>query len=299
MRLATLRMEEREQAALRVDAGYLTVEDLNRRLGTDWPETLAMIIESGRLPEMIQWYRTEGKETPASRKGAVILPERAVFGPLYRRPPKIWGIGLNYVEHATDLDEQAPTAAPASFMKPATAIIGPGETIRIPELSRRTTAEAELGVIIGKRCKDVPKEDWLEVVAGFTPVIDMTAEDILRQNPRYLTVSKSFDTFFSFGPELVTPDQVEDVTRLRVATVHNGRVHARNTVDHMTFPPAELIAYHSRVMTLVPGDIISTGTPGATVIGHGDTVECRITGFEALRNPVIDLKHETKGKNKQ
>ena len=162
--------------------------------------------------------------------------------------------------------------------------------IRIPRLSEKTTAEAELGIIIGRRCKDVPREKWKDVVAGFTAVIDMTAEDILRQNPRYLTMSKSFDTFFSFGPQMVTLDEVNDVLSLTVSTVINGRVHAENTVDHMTFPPDELISYHSRVMTLLPGDVISTGTPGAVHIHHGDNVECRITGFESLKNPVIDLK---------
>ncbi len=118
----------------------------------------------------------------------------------------------------------------------------------------------------------------------------MTAEDILRRNPRYLTQSKSFDTFFSFGPQLVTPDEIDDVFKFKVTTVINGRVHAENTVDHMTFPPDELIHYHSQIMTLTPGDVISTGTPGATPIQDGDEVECRIDGFEPLKNPVIDLK---------
>ena len=88
----------------------------------------------------------------------------------------------------------------------------------------------------------------------------------------------------------MTPDEIEDVLQLKVATIINGSVHAENTVAHMTFPPAELIAFHSRVMTLLPGDLISTGTPGAVPIRHGDQVACRISGFETLSNPVIDLK---------
>jgi 2-keto-4-pentenoate hydratase/2-oxohepta-3-ene-1,7-dioic acid hydratase in catechol pathway len=136
----------------------------------------------------------------------------------------------------------------------------------------------------------VSEDNWLDVVAGFTTVIDMTAEDILRQNTRYLTVAKSFDTFFSFGPQLVTPDEIEDVSALTVSTVINGRVHADNVVANMTFPPPFLVAFLSRVMTLLPGDIISTGTPGAVAISDGDVVECRIDGFESLINPVRDLK---------
>jgi len=175
-------------------------------------------------------------------------------------------------------------------MKPDTTIIGYGDTIEIPLQSERTTAEAELGIIIGKKCKDVEQEDWLSVVAGFTPIIDMTAEDILRRNPRYLTVSKSFDTFFSFGPHLVTPDEIEDILKLEVATIINGEVHAQNVVSNMTFPPPFLVSFHSKIMTLLPGDIISTGTPGAVPIHEGDTVECRITGLSPLLNPVRDMK---------
>src|SRR5690606_30558498 len=119
---------------------------------------------------------------------------------------------------------------------------------------------------------------------------DMTAEDILQKNPRYLTRAKSFDTFFSFGPELVTADEVEDVPGLKVATVINGEIHRDNLVSNMTFQPQHLISFHSKVMTLLPGDIISTGTPGAVVIRDGDVVECRIGGFETLVNPVRDLK---------
>jgi 2-keto-4-pentenoate hydratase/2-oxohepta-3-ene-1,7-dioic acid hydratase in catechol pathway len=118
----------------------------------------------------------------------------------------------------------------------------------------------------------------------------MTAEDILRRNPRYLTLSKSFDTFFSFGPLLWTPDEVEDVMSLQVSTVINGQIHASNVVANMTFPPDFLVSFHSKVMTLLPGDIISTGTPGAAPIRHEDRVECRIEGFEALLNFVVDKK---------
>ncbi len=105
-----------------------------------------------------------------------------------------------------------------------------------------------------------------------------------------MTVAKSFDSFFSFGPQLVTPDEIADVAALSVSTVINDRVHAENTVANMTFSPAFLVSFLSQVMTLLPGDIISTGTPGAVVIGDGDVVECRISGFRSLVNPVMDLK---------
>lgn len=293
MRLVTLQLNGRETAAVRIDDGYIPIWSINIRLGTDWPEDLFLLIESGGLQRMCQWYVAGGKKVLEQKlSDNRISVNRCRIGPLYRRPPKIWGIGLNYAAHAADLSEKPPTLAPASFMKPHTAVIGPGEEIRIPPQSNRTTAEAELGVVIGRSCKNVAEENWLSAVAGFTCVIDMTAEDILRQNPRYLTLAKSFDTFFSFGPELVTADEVGDIAALAVATAHNGKVHATNTVSNMTFSPGRLVSFHSAVMTLLPGDIISTGTPGATVIGHGDTVECRIDGFVPLVNPVVDLKTE-------
>ena len=130
----------------------------------------------------------------------------------------------------------------------------------------------------------------MSVVAGFTTILDMTAEDILRQNPRYLTLSKSFDTFFSFGPQLVTPDEIKDASKLVVSTILNGKVYAENVVANMTFSPDFLVSFLSGVMTLLPGDIISTGTPGAVVIKEGDIVKCKINGFLPLKNPVKDLK---------
>lgn len=291
MRLSTIWVDEKEQLAICRKNGWVRLADLNQSFGSQWPETMEQLLATDQLARLNAWYRDGGSNALDERGLLFISPQPGFCAPLYRHPPKIWGIGLNYSEHANDLSERAPTSAPASFLKPATTIIGPGETIRIPTLSTKTTAEAELGIVIGRRCKDVPREKWLDVVAGFTTILDMTAEDILRQNPRYLTMCKSFDTFFSFGPQLVTPDEVDDVLRLKVSTVINGRVHAENTVDHMTFTPDVLIAYHSRVMTLLPGDILSTGTPGAVQIRHGDRVACRISGFESLHNPVVDLKH--------
>ena len=288
MRLATINVNGNETLAVCMENGPIPMADINKRSGTAWPEQMDVLIKTGQLAPLNQWYRSKGKKRLENRSHRSVIDHAIDYAPLYRTPPKIWGIGLNYAAHAKDLSESAPTDLPASFMKPATSIIGFGDAVKIPALSKKTTAEAELGVVIGKRCKHVSKDNWLDVVAGFTPIIDMTAEDILRRNPRYLTVSKSFDTFFSFGPQLVTTDEVADLGGLKVATVINDRLHAENTIDHMTFPPDALVAFHSRVMTLLPGDVISTGTPGAVPIRHGDEVACRITGFETLINRVID-----------
>ncbi|MGP4079074.1 fumarylacetoacetate hydrolase family protein [Pseudalkalibacillus sp. R45] len=288
MRLATIKRYGQEKAAIIIEEGAILVESLNRNTNSSWATTLFEIIQSGQLNRMKEWYQSEGNQLSEFHE---IIPKSEIeYAPLYRHPRKIWGIGLNYVEHASDLSEKAPNTEPASFMKPDTTIIGPNDTIKIPHQSDRTTAEAELGVIIGKECKNVSEEEAHEVIAGFTTIIDMTAEDILEHNPRYLTRSKSFDTFFSFGPELVTPDEVDEVHDLNVSTVINGELHRKNVVSNMTFRPWHLVSFHSKVMTLLPGDIISTGTPGAVVIRDGDVVECHIDGFEKLTNQVKDLK---------
>jgi 2-keto-4-pentenoate hydratase/2-oxohepta-3-ene-1,7-dioic acid hydratase in catechol pathway len=290
MRLATIKFEGEEHLAVCQKSGFFCIKDMNKAFQSQWPDSMDMMIKTGQLFRLKDWYGQEGRRESDKMQHLFINGKECTYAPLYRHPSKIWGIGLNYSAHAKDLSEKSPTSAPASFMKPDTTIIGPGNEIKIPQLSRKTTAEAELGIIIGKRCKDVPRDKWLDVIAGFTTILDMTAEDILVQNPRFLTMSKSFDTFFSFGPQLLTPDEVGDVSDLKVSTVINGTVHAENTVDQMTFTPDVLVSYHSRVMTLLPGDVISTGTPGAVHIRHGDIIQCRISGFETLENPVIDLK---------
>lgn len=208
----------------------------------------------------------------------------------YRHPRKIFGIGLNYRAHAGDLGEDAPRTTPASFLKGDHTIIGPGEAIRLPDIGR-VTAEAELGLVIGRHCHKVDIADALDHVVGICAILDQTAEEILLENPRYLTRTKNYPTFFSFGPHIITMDEVaatvDDLADLRVATIHNGSVHRDDVVANMTFSPAELLAFHSHVMPFFPGDILSTGTPGAVAISPGDVVRCEIDGdFASLENPV-------------
>ena len=280
MRLATIRRNGEEMAAIILPGGPLPVREMSDLRGGKEVDLLSLL-ESGRFHELKGSYDKEKVEVRAA------LSVRFEYGPLYRRPRKIWGIGLNYVEHAGDLSETAPSEEPASFMRPDTTIIGPGEEVVLPAQSERVTAEGELALVIGREAKNVPEEEAPFVVAGLTTVLDMTAEDILRKNPRYLTRAKSFDTFFSFGPQLVTLDEVGEIEDLTVATVLNGEVKRENVVSNMTFSPWFLVSFHSKVMTLLPGDIISTGTPGAVQIRDGDAVECRIAGFEPLSNPVV------------
>lgn len=302
MRLATIKWNHEEIAGIVSVEGIMPVRTLNVAKGTAWEETLFDLIHTGQLKELTAWYNAGGKEE-LDKIAGVVPYDQIVYAPLYRNPKRIFGIGLNYVDHAEDIGDAAPQGFPGSFFKMADTLIGPEDEIHLPKLKEavKTTAEAELGVILGKDCRDVSEENWLDAVAGYTTILDMTEESILKGNeflkgnPRYLTIVKNFPTFFSFGPQLVTPDEVPDVLKLEVQSVHNGEIYAKNVVSNMTHRPARLVSLHSSIQGWYAGDVLSTGTPRAFGIADGDIAECRIYGpdgfsMEPLRNPVVDLK---------
>lgn len=280
MHLATVRQDAIEVAAVvHPRRGVALLRDLD----PDLPGEVMEVITTAAL------HRVEAA-TKSAPDAVFRDPTSLRFGAPYRRPRKIWGIGLNYVDHASDLSESVPEE-PASFIKGDHTIIGPDEPIPVPPQSARTTAEAELGIVIGRYCRNVEPEDALDYVMGVCPVLDQTAEDILQRNPRFLTRAKNFPGFFSFGPAVVPLAEAVaaagSLADVEVATVINGEVHRSNVVARMRYDPAFLVSFHSKVMPLFPGDIISPGTPGAVQIRPGDVVECRIPGVGVLRNPVV------------
>lgn len=275
MHLASLREDGLELgAAVHPERGVALLRDLG-----DVPGDVRSVLDDGacdRVRDVLDRAPDSAFRDPASVR----------FGAPYRRARKLWGIGLNYVEHAADLTESEPDE-PASFVKGDHTIIGPDEPIPVPAQSSRTTAEAELGLVIGRYCRDVEPDRALEHLAGVCPVLDQTAEDILERNPRFLTRSKNFPGFFSFGPRIVPLAEIGPLAEVEVSTVLNGEVHRSNVVSRMRYDPAFLISFHSKVMPLFPGDVIFPGTPGAVHVRPGDEVECRIPGVGVLRNPVV------------
>ncbi|HEV2439191.1 MAG TPA: fumarylacetoacetate hydrolase family protein [bacterium] len=260
----------------------------------DTPYDLAAVAAASdvRVPPTLEEFIRDGaleRFRPAVERLRGRIPAPPLEAPRLvcplRRPPKIWGIGLNYRAHAQDLGVAVPDE-PASFMKPATTLIGPDETILLPPQSQRVTAEAELALVLGRRAAGVAEGDVPSVLFGYVPIIDMTAEDILQRNPRFLTRAKSFATFLSVGPWIATPDEVPSPAGLRVTTLRRGEPVASNTVSDMRFAPAMLVAFFSRVFEWEPGDLLLTGTPGAAVVEDGDVAGCRIDGFPELQNPV-------------
>ncbi|MDT8860890.1 fumarylacetoacetate hydrolase family protein [Alkalihalobacillus sp. MEB130] len=284
MRLATVKRGNKEVAAIVTEERVVLIEEINKVSQTNWSETIMGLLESGQFEQIKSWYDREGEELLT--KFPSLSRAEMEYAPLYRTPRKIWGIGMNYVAVRSELGGLE-ESDPVFFMKPDTSIIGEGDVIEIPPQSKRTTAEAELAIIIGKKCKNISEDEVQDVVAGYTIATDVTAADIHAENPRFIQRAKSFDTFFSFGPVLLTKDEVQDIASLQVTTALNGNVHFENKVENMICSPAYIVSFLSHVTTLLPGDIIMTGTPGATVINQDDVVECKISGFETLTNVVV------------
>lgn len=257
--------------------GVVPVAEINAKRGTQVRNNLLALIEQDGT-EPLRDVR-ELKTIPLDQIRP-LLP--------YDRPPKIWCIGLNYRSHADDINAVQPEE-PGSFMKPASCMFQPGGEIVLPppDISNDVDAEGELGVIIGKKCRFVPPESVRGVIFGYTTTLDMTALDVLRKNTRYLTRAKSIDTFFSFGPVVVTADEIADVNALEVVTEHNGTVCSRDFVRNMRTGPFELVRFHSDYMTLNPGDLISTGCPKGARIKPGDRVRARIDGVGTLDATVV------------
>jgi 2-keto-4-pentenoate hydratase/2-oxohepta-3-ene-1,7-dioic acid hydratase in catechol pathway len=273
MKLLTFLYQGRQHAGV-LNGGEVTpIEEINAAHGTTIPNDLLEIIRADiQIPH------------DAARSGARRLPLDLVQPLLpYANPPKIWCIGLNYLSHAADIQAVQPEE-PGSFMKPSSCMFQPGGEIILPppDISSEVDAEGELGVIIGKTCRYLTAGSVAGAIFGYTTTLDLTALDVLRRNPRYLTRAKSCDTFFSFGPVVVTADEIPDVDALEVITEHNGAICSRDFVRHMHTRPFELVRFHSDYMTLHPGDLISTGCPKGARIAAGDRVRARVDGVGTL-----------------
>lgn len=282
MKLVAFHYSGARHAGVLTEDGVAPVEEINARHGAKFPNDVLELIRAG------------ARSLPVENVSPLPFAEVRLTLP-YPVPPKIWCIGLNYLSHAEDINALQPEE-PGSFMKPSSCLFEPGGDIVLPplDISNDVDAEGELGVIIGKRCRFVPARNVPEVIYGYTVTLDLTALDVLRKNTRYLTRAKSIDTFFSFGPVVVTSDEVSNVESLEVITEHNGGVCSRDFVRNMRTRPFELVRFHSDFMTLEAGDLISTGCPKGARIKAGDTVGGRIPGVGAIaakvtqgaRNPV-------------
>jgi 2-keto-4-pentenoate hydratase/2-oxohepta-3-ene-1,7-dioic acid hydratase in catechol pathway len=211
----------------------------------------------------------------------VALTEVKLLAPVLPRS-KVVCIGKNYADHAAEMNSVVPDE-PIIFLKPNTAVVGPGDTIQWPLMAERVDFEGELAIVIGRICKDVPKERFSDVIFGYTLGNDVTARDLQKKDGQW-TRAKGFDTFCPLGPWIET-DFKPDTQILR--TTVNGQTKQSEPLSSMIFKIPEIIAFVTQVMTLLPGDVILTGTPaGIGPMDAGSTVEVTIDGLGTLSNKV-------------
>ena len=200
-------------------------------------------------------------------------------------PTKVVAIGKNYADHAREMGGEPPDE-PVIFLKPSTSVIGPGDPVARPvKLSERIDFEGELAVVIGRLCRDVPPERVSEVIFGYTCANDVTARDLQAKDGQWAR-AKGFDTFCPLGPWIETGLDPSD---LELTTTVNGEVKQHARTSQLLHDVTAVVCYVTSVMTLLPGDILLTGTPaGIGPLVHGDRVSVAIQGIGALTNPVVD-----------
>ena len=234
-------------------------------------------------PEGIRLYRGTPFVAWEPTETVVAWDEAKLLAPVI--PTKIVAVGKNYANHAAEMGSEIPES-PILFLKPPTSVIGPLRAIRLPDQSKEVHHEAELAVVIGQVTKNVEIEDVGPKILGYTAANDVTARDLQREDGQW-TRAKGFDTFCPLGPAIDTDlDPQED---LAIVARVNGETRQSATTSELIFGVGELVSFVSKVMTLLPGDVILTGTPeGVGPIEHGDRVEVEVEGVGVLVNPVIE-----------
>jgi 2,4-diketo-3-deoxy-L-fuconate hydrolase len=251
--------------------------------GEDYDEAF---FGSGGLPRLAAWLQREGPRAPE-------VPEQLRLGPPIVRPSKIVCIGLNFRDHAAETGAAIPSE-PILFFKATSSLVGPNDDLVIPRGSSRTDWEVELAVVIGRRASYVEEAHALGHVAGYVLHNDYSEREFQMERGGQWVKGKSCDTFAPLGPFLATPDEIPDVDALPMWLTVNGQTMQRGTTADMIAGVPRLVSYISQFMTLLPGDVISTGTPAGVGLGKkpprflrpGDVVELGIEGLGSSRQHV-------------
>jgi 2,4-didehydro-3-deoxy-L-rhamnonate hydrolase len=246
--------------------------------------------ETGGMQKLVSWFND-------NVDGLTPLEDGFRFGPVIARPSKIVCIGLNYEDHARETGAAIP-AEPVVFMKSTTAIIGPNDNVMLPEGSVKSDWEVELAVVIGKKARYVSEEEALEYVAGYCLHNDLSEREYQLERGGTWDKGKGCDTFAPLGPYIVTPDEAGDVHHLPLWLKLNGAYVQQGNTSSFIFNIPQVISYVSRFMTLLAGDIISTGTPPGVGLGmkppvylqEGDVMELGIDGLGTSRQRVVSFQ---------
>ncbi len=239
----------------------------------------ADFLSGGGLERLEQWWKN-------NQSNAQKVDENIRLGASVATVSKIVCIGLNYADHAKETNA-TPPEEPIIFFKASSSIIGPNDDVIIPKNSKKTDWEVELGVVIGKKTNYVSKEEAMDYVAGYTLHNDYSEREFQIERGGQWVKGKSCDTFAPLGPTLVTKDEIEDVNNLRLWLTLNGETMQDGNTSNLIFDIPYLVSYVSQFMSLMPGDVISTGTPAGVGLGmrpqvflkDGDVVECGIDGL--------------------
>ena len=272
---------------LREDDAGETVIDL-KSAAPELPTDLVELLKAG--PDALS--KAENATANASADSILDRSTVTIKAPI-PNPAKIICLGLNYRDHAEETNSPLPDY-PIVFTKYANTVIGPGDSIVLPSISDEVDYEAEFGVVIGQTAKNVSQSDALDYVAGYVNFNDVSARDYQNRTSQW-TIGKTFDTFGPMGPALVTADEIGDPHDLNIRLILNGEVMQSSNTRHLIFTVDYLIAELSSIMTLNPGDLISTGTPGGVGMARnpqvwlkpGDVCQVQIDGLGTLENPVV------------
>ncbi|WP_341728430.1 fumarylacetoacetate hydrolase family protein [Brooklawnia sp.] len=248
--------------------------------------------DEGQFPDTIAVIDGDPLAGPVNYTGErIALADARLLAPIIPRS-KVLAVGKNYAAHAAEFDGEVPSE-PLIFMKPNTSVIGPDDAIVRPELSQNVHYEGELAVVIGRFCRKVPVERAAEVIFGYTIANDVTARDLQRSDGQW-TRAKGFDTFCPLGPWIVTHLSPDEAADLSLVTSVDGAVKQDANTSQMVFSIPELIAYVSAFATLLPGDVLLTGTPaGVGPLVAGQSVSVEIDGIGTLTNPVMDDRDDS------
>jgi 2-keto-4-pentenoate hydratase/2-oxohepta-3-ene-1,7-dioic acid hydratase in catechol pathway len=264
-------------------------EVVDLRDARGFPSTTLALLEGG----------ADGLTAAARADGPrLALAEVRLKAPI-ARPPKILAVGLNYADHVAETGREPPKV-PMIFNKQSTSVTGPNDPIHRPKVSTRLDYEGELAVVIGRRCRHVPRDRAHEVIAGYCVVNDVSVRDWQIRVPTF-TMGKSFDTHCPFGPAIVTADEIGGPSGHELQTFVNGERRQHSNTRQLIFDCYELVEHLSTAFTLEPGDLISTGTPGGVAsamkppvwLVPGDVVRVEIEGLGFIENTIVEEPADT------
>jgi 2-keto-4-pentenoate hydratase/2-oxohepta-3-ene-1,7-dioic acid hydratase in catechol pathway len=289
MKLATFTESGRTRVGVVVGEGD-RIADLSATAPA-LPTEMTALLAGG--PESLDAAARAAREAPS-----FALAEVRLEAPV-PRPPKILAIGLNYADHVAESGMETPKL-PLVFNKQSTSVVGPRDPFHMPRVSSALDYEGELGFVVGRRCRHVPKERAAEVIAGYTIVNDVSVRDWQLRTPTW-TMGKSFDTHCPLGPWIATADELGGPHSLELKTWVNGELRQSSNTKHLIFDCFALVEHLSTAFTLEPGDVVATGTPGGVGVGMkpprllkvGDVVRIAIDGIGEIENAVIEEPADT------